>query len=74
MENEMTFYEAMKELFINPNLIVRRKSWSSNLAICIISDFDVRIKCENKDTGSRRFLDNSDLNALDWEIKEVCAS
>lgn len=74
MDNVMTFNEAIKELYINPNIVVRRKSWDIALHVRIIEDFDVKIKCENKETGDRRFLDKSDMTALDWEIKQVCAS
>lgn len=74
MDNGLSFYDAINELYINPNIIVRRKSWAITMAICIISDYDVRIKCEDKETGKRRFLDNTDFAALDWEIREVCAS
>ena len=72
--NEMTFYEAIKALYINPNIIIRRKSWDIALHVRIIEDFDVKIKCENKETGDRHFLDRADVTALDWEIKQVCAS
>lgn len=74
MNNGMTFNEAIKELYTNPNIIIRRRSWNIALRVSIIKDFDVKIKCENKETGDRRLLDKDDVAALDWEIKQVCAS
>ena len=72
--NEMTFYEAIKALYINPNVINRRKSVDMALNVRTIEDSDGKIKLENQETGVRGMLDQADVTALDWEIKQVCAS
>lgn len=67
--NEMSFYEAVKELYIDHTIAIRRRIWDTNIILFIVCDFDVKLRCKNVINGEERCLNRDDLSALDWEIK-----
>ena len=74
MVSGMGFYDAVNKLYEDPkNKVIRRKSWDSGYEVSLHIDFDVKLKCINKQNGNKLFLTNIDFSATDWEISRASA-
>lgn len=70
----MNFFDAVKKLYTNPNIIIRRKEWDENCEVSLFrDDCDVKLMCRNKLTGDRRMLNSAEFDNHDWEIRAVGA-